>query len=116
MVLARVCVAKVLSRDKCLQMLRTVPLRAGEVPGWNCVGWVREALTTLVGARDVLGRHALGGGGGGDDDWGPVRDACMGYVERKKAAHRYDGQAEEGTYDMSRIPTWDMLQGRETVP
>lgn len=108
--LARVCVAKVVQREKLLQILRAVPVRAGEVQGWNCVGWVREALARLEQEKHVLGRNVLG------RDWEEQRDACTAYVKRKKEAHRYDGQAAEGEYDMSLIPTWDMLLGRETVP
>lgn len=47
---------------------------------------------------------------------GPSYAACplmLWYVERKKAAHRFDGQ---GQYDQSKAATWNMIKGVEQVP
>ena len=37
----------------------------------------------------------------------------MAYVQRKKEAHRFDGQA---SYDISKAATFDLLEGKETIP
>lgn len=101
--LARVVVAKAVDRDRLLTVLRSVPVRQG-VEGWNCVAWVREALELLREDGSVLGTAKL--------EWAVVRDAVMGYVGRKKGAHRFAG---EGGFDMSRVATWDSIEERELV-
>ncbi|KAI0426084.1 hypothetical protein F5Y09DRAFT_334430 [Xylaria sp. FL1042] len=75
-----------------------------EIPGWNCVEWVREAFLAAIQDGKALGTSA--------SDWESVRDV-MWYIEDKKAKHRFDGTVQ---YDPSKAATWDMLQGFELVP
>ena len=108
MLLVRVQVAKCRDTEGVLAALRTVPIRGGKKPAWNCVAWVREALETLGGAG-VLGRSAV-------LEWSRVRDASMAYAQKKAAEHRFDGKAEPGRFDTAKVPTYDLLQDRETIP
>ncbi|KAF4955405.1 hypothetical protein FGADI_4585 [Fusarium gaditjirri] len=68
MILVRIQIAKVKSLKKLEGTLRSVPVR-GEQPGWNCVGWVKEALAALQNDNDALGTAVL--------DWTTVRDTAM---------------------------------------
>ncbi|KAG9241590.1 hypothetical protein BJ878DRAFT_220797 [Calycina marina] len=101
--LVRVMIGKIERKDHAVDIIRKTPIKPGE-PGWNCVIWVKEALTALQADGKALGTSNV--------DWNAVRDAGMWYVEKKKAEHRFDGK---GTYDSSKAPTWDLLEGRETI-
>jgi hypothetical protein len=46
-------------------------------------------------------------------EWGAVRDAAMEYCQRKKDQHRFDGK---GKFDTSRVSTFDLIEGKETIP
>lgn len=46
-------------------------------------------------------------------EWTRVRNTTMGYCEQKKKEHRFDGQ---GDYDMKEVPTYDLVEGKETTP
>ncbi|OAL52616.1 hypothetical protein IQ07DRAFT_620193 [Pyrenochaeta sp. DS3sAY3a] len=81
MLLVRVMIAKVEDRNRC-------------VAGWNCVGWVQEALQSVT-------------------EWTEVRIAAMEYCSRKKDEHRFDGQ---GTYDMTKAPRYDLVERTEKIP
>ncbi|KAM4054575.1 hypothetical protein HRG_005411 [Hirsutella rhossiliensis] len=80
------------------------PLRPDQ-EGWNCVGWIKEALQAAIGDGRALGTCAR--------DWESVRDTVMWYVEAKKAAHRFDGTVP---YDPTKAATWDMLESAELAP
>jgi hypothetical protein len=41
-----------------------------------------------------------------------VRDAAMNIVQRKKEEYQFDG---EGDFDMQKAPTFDLIEGKETV-
>lgn len=51
-------IAKIEDRDRMLQVLRGLPLRSG-TRGWNCVGWVREALVELKRDGKALGTAVM---------------------------------------------------------
>ncbi|KAF2875932.1 hypothetical protein BDV95DRAFT_485478 [Massariosphaeria phaeospora] len=104
MLLVRVMIAKVEKKDRLLAAIRNTPVRQG-VAEWNCVAWVQEALRNL----EVDGR-ALGTG---VTEWTKVRNAAMEYCQRKKDGHRFDGQ---GDYDMKKVPTYDLVEGKEKMP
>lgn len=104
MLLIRVLVAKVAKTGRLITVLRNVPVRQGE-PEWNCVAWVKEALQMLKADGKALGTAVIA--------WDAVRDAAMSYCKRKKDQHRFDGKAEFVT---TRIATFDLLGGRETIP
>lgn len=103
MLLARIVVAKVLNRDHVVSVLRSTPIRMG-VEGWNCVAWVKEALTLLMQDGRALGTSQT--------EWSAVRNAAMEFIGRKKSEHRFDGQ---GDFDGSKVPTWDLIEGRELI-
>ncbi|KAI0144357.1 hypothetical protein GGR57DRAFT_333268 [Xylariaceae sp. FL1272] len=104
MLLVRVVVAKVVDKNRLVTILRGIPIRS-DVAGWNCVGWVREALEVLVKDGRALGTSAK--------SWETVRDVAMSYVARKKAEHRFDGK---GVYNTKLASTWDMLEDKELIP
>lgn len=103
MLLVRVLIAKVEKKDRFSSIVRKTPIRP-DVPGWNCVGWVQEALHNLNADGKSLGT--------GVTEWTQVRNVAMEYCQRKKDEHRFDGQ---GSYNMRKAPTYDMIEGKETV-
>jgi hypothetical protein len=89
--------------DRLRQLLRQIPIRQGE-EGWNCVLWVKEALSNLERSKGVIGTCVL--------DWDAVRGAALSYCQQKKDQHRFDGR---GNFDTSQVPTFDLIQGEETI-
>lgn len=106
MILVRVLVAKIENMERLASVLQSVPIRGSE-PRWNCVEWVKEALEMLRKDGKVLGTSALG--------WQTVRDTAMWYVEKKAAQHRFDGKAKPGQFDDTKVATYDLLEGKETM-
>ncbi|KAF2007406.1 hypothetical protein P154DRAFT_420169 [Amniculicola lignicola CBS 123094] len=104
MLLVRVMIAKVENKDRFIYIIRNTPIRQG-VEGWNCVGWVQEALQSLEADGKALGT--------GVTEWTKVRNAVMEYCQRKKDEHRFDGQ---GNYDMTKAPTYDLVERKERIP
>ncbi|KAI4853172.1 hypothetical protein E4T44_01006 [Aureobasidium sp. EXF-8845] len=104
MIMVRILIAKIESREKLAEILKQIPIRQGQ-QGWNCVGWIKEALSKLQESTNVTGRSVL--------EWGVVRNAAMSYCQKKKDQHRFDG---EGKFDTTRVATFDLIQGGETVP
>lgn len=103
MILVRVLVGKVANTERLCSVLRSTNVK-GNQPGWNCVVWVEEALQGLKEDGKALGTSKI--------DWTSVRDTAMRYVEQKKQQHRFDGKK---VFDMSKVATWDLLEGKETV-
>ncbi|KFA75344.1 hypothetical protein S40288_01985 [Stachybotrys chartarum IBT 40288] len=101
--LVRILVGKVKNKNKLNDIIRGIPLRS-DVPEWNCVEWVKEALTAAVQDGKVLSKCP--------EDWESVRDTAMWYVAKKKDEHRFDGRAK---YDFSKVATWDLVKGYELV-
>lgn len=104
MLLVRILVGKVKSMSRLREIFEHTPVRS-DVKGWNCVAWVREAMSAALQDGKALGTSA--------GDWESVRNAAMGYIEQKKAAHRFDGVVD---YDQTKAATWDMLESAELVP
>lgn len=103
MVLVRITVAKIENRDRVVNILRNVPIRQGE-PGWNCVGWVKEALELLKADEKALGTNVI--------EWVKVRNATMLYCQRKKDEHRFDGK---GDFDTAKVATYDLMEDKEII-
>ncbi|KAI8945264.1 hypothetical protein F4801DRAFT_569015 [Xylaria longipes] len=101
MLLVRVVIGKVIDGRRLRDIFSRIPIR-DSTPDWDCVGWVKEAPETTFEDGKALGTSA--------NDWNSVRETAMWYVGHKREAHRFDGQGE---YDMTKVPTWDMLKGRE---
>lgn len=104
MQLVRVMVGKVKTLNRLRSTFGSIPVRP-EIQGWNCVEWVKEALTAAIQDGRALGTSAGG--------WPKVRDTAMRYVESKKEAHRFDGTVE---YSRDKVPTWDLLSNVELIP
>ncbi|MCJ1405706.1 hypothetical protein MMC11_008936 [Xylographa trunciseda] len=104
MLLIRVMIGKVENHERLVRVLRKTPLRHGQ-PGWNCVGWVKETLEELSADGKALGTSVVG--------WDRVRDGAMGYCQRKKDQHRFDGK---GNFDMRKAATYDLVEEKETIP
>ncbi|TGO39305.1 hypothetical protein BHYA_0056g00150 [Botrytis hyacinthi] len=104
MLLVRVMLAKIENYDRMLQILRAIPIRNKD-EGWNCVGWVREALVDLQNDGKTLGTAVI--------EWATVRDAAMNYCQRKKDEHRFDGVVEWKT---DKAATFDLINGKEVIP
>ncbi|KAH0839356.1 hypothetical protein J3R83DRAFT_39 [Lanmaoa asiatica] len=104
MLLVRVTIAKVKNRDRLADILRKVPIRQG-TPGWNCVGWVKEALELLGDDDEALGTNVI--------EWEKVRNAAMSYCQRKKDDHRFDGK---GNFDTENAATYDLMEDKEVIP
>ena len=66
------------------------------------------------GHKEVLEGLKAGGKARGTSilEWERVRDGAMNYCQRKKDQHRFDGQ---GSYDSSKVPTYDLIEGKETI-
>lgn len=104
MIMVRILVAKIESRDRLAQLLRHIPIRQGQ-QGWNCVAWIKEALEQLQISTNVIGTSVV--------EWEAAHDAAMSYVQNKRDQHRFDGKGSFGT---TRVPTFDLIQGQETIP
>ena len=104
MILVRVMVAKVEHAERLAQLLRQVPVRQGQ-EGWNCVSWVKEALSDLQKSKKILGTSVM--------EWQAIRDAAMQFCQLKKDTHRFDGK---GNFDASQVATFDLIQKKETIP
>ncbi|KAG7114480.1 hypothetical protein HYQ46_011770 [Verticillium longisporum] len=105
MLLVRIMIGKVKDRNILESLLKNTPIQHG-VDGWNCVVWVKEALEKALSDKKVLGSPK-------NINWDGIRDTAMRYVEQKKAEHRFDGQ---GSFDQSKVATWDMIDGVERSP
>lgn len=104
MLLVLIMIAKVKDHRQLSNALRSTPIRQG-LTGWNCVFWVKEALERLQRETKALGTKVI--------EWETVRDGAMLYCQRKKDEHRFDGKGEFG---MSKVPTYDLIERKETVP
>jgi hypothetical protein len=90
MIMVRILMAKIESRDRLAQVLRQIPIRQGQ-QGWNCVTWIKEALAQLQMSTNLIGTSVV--------EWDAVRDAAMSYCQKKKDEHRFDGK---GSFDTTR--------------
>ncbi|KAE8152095.1 hypothetical protein BDV25DRAFT_151723 [Aspergillus avenaceus] len=103
MLLVRVLVGKVKDRSQLSETMRAVSIRSGE-EGWNCVSWVEEALEKVTAHGKILSSNVA--------EWETIRNEAMRYCQLKKDEHRFDGKKN---YDMSKVPTYDMMQSKEIV-
>jgi hypothetical protein len=104
MLLVRIMIAKVENNSQLTSILRSTPIKQGE-QGWNCVLWIKEALEKFEADDKVLGTSVI--------EWERVRDGAMTYCQRKKDQHRFDGK---GNFDMSKVPTYDLIERKEKIP
>ncbi|KAF2455783.1 hypothetical protein BDY21DRAFT_288730 [Lineolata rhizophorae] len=103
MILVRVMVAKIVQLDRMEQILRGLPTVQND-PTWTCRLWVRDAVARLA-AEGVLGTSITA--------WTTIEHTTRQYVRQKKDQHRFDGGEE---WNRSKVPTWDLIGNKETVP
>lgn len=106
MLLARILVGKVADKERLIHLLRSVPVVQGD-KSWTCVSWVKHALESLRADGRALGTSKV--------DWDTVGDAAIKYCQEKKDQGRYDVSRPE-VFDMKKAATFDLLEGRETIP
>ncbi|USW48119.1 hypothetical protein Slin15195_G014380 [Septoria linicola] len=105
LIVVRVLIAKVLDRDRLLDVLRGTRVKKhGDAGGWNSVTWTKDALDRLTREDGILGTSVI--------EFETVRHTAMWYVDEKTSQHRFDGKAT-GTFDKAKVPTWDLLHDRE---
>lgn len=102
MQLVRVMVGKVQNQHRLESVLSRVPIRS-ETPGWNCVGWLQEALQELESDGKALGTSRT--------EWQSVRDTAMRYCNSKLS----EGCFTTEKYNAEKSPTYDLIQGKEMV-
>ncbi|KAK5093765.1 hypothetical protein LTS08_008829 [Lithohypha guttulata] len=103
MILVRVMIGKINDPQALATKLRQVPIVNND-PGWNCVTWLRSALALIAQDVSLMGTSSLG--------WEAVKATALKYCEQKAAQGRFNGTSK---FDMSKVPTFDLLQGKETT-
>ena len=103
MILVRILIGKVEDKERLVNIIRNTPIRHDQA-GWNCVSWVSEVLQRLKADAKAMGTSIL--------EWQQVRDQAMIYCQKKRDEHRFDGK---GTYDSSKVPTYDLLERKEMI-
>lgn len=101
--LVRIVIAKVEDEKRLFRVLEQVPIVQND-PNWRCRHWVISAVDALSKDGRDVGTSVL--------DWDSIEHLARGYVSRKKGNDRF---ADSATLAGPR-PTWDMLEGKETVP
>lgn len=101
MLFVRVLVGKVEQGDRLKEILRSIPIRQGQ-PGWNCVGWIKEALEKIKADGRVVGTSVL--------DWETVDKEAMAYCQRINI-----GLTGRGILTPEKAPTYDSIQRKEVM-
>lgn len=103
MLLARIMIGKVKNNAQLVATLAAVPLVQAN-PAWTCHIWVRNAVAALAADGESLGTK--------DVDWVKIEQHSNVYVAKKREQRRYDGS---GKWEGGTVPTYDLLEGKETV-
>ncbi|KAF4449210.1 hypothetical protein F53441_7468 [Fusarium austroafricanum] len=101
--LARVMIAKIEDENRLAEIFRNTPVVQDD-PNWRCRTWVAEVLSRIAGDGRAVGTAEL--------DWGTIEAFARQYVGSKTAAGRYQSVEDA----MLPKPTYDILQGKETIP
>lgn len=101
--LARIVIAKVQNERRLIELLRNLSVVNGD-PDWRCRTWVGQALAGIAKDGECVGSSQL--------DWETIEAVSRQYVAQKTAAGRYT-KAEDM---LKPKPTYDLLEGKETVP
>ena len=114
--LTRVLVARV-KKSKLRNLsasLRSVPLIQNN-PNWTCRIWVKEALAKLD-ADAILEPEPKSNNlqQRGIRDWDTIETECRRYIAEKRVAGRWLNPGVAANFNFNEVPTYDMLQGRET--
>ncbi|QPH18139.1 hypothetical protein C2857_003121 [Epichloe festucae Fl1] len=101
--LARIMIAKVEDEERLEKIFRNTSVVQDD-PDWRCRTWMADALSRIEKDGKAAGTAQL--------DWEKIERKARRYVKKK---------ADQGRYiDLEAVsqpkPTWDMLEGVETVP
>lgn len=102
--LVRVLISKI-EPDKLERMeetLKNVEVRQSD-PNWTCKSWVESAVEDL-GRAGIIQRWS----------WNTIESKALWYVLKKEAEGRFLSEEDGGTYDPEGVPTYDMIQSKET--
>ena len=66
---------------------------------------MKEALGAVDADGQALDTSVIG--------WQAVQHGEMWYIQKEKAEHRFYGK---GNFNMKFAPTYDLLDGKETIP
>ena len=97
--LARLTIAKIKDEKRLVEIFRGTPV-VQQDSEWRCRSWTSEVLKRLGEDGTALGTSWL--------EWKDIEPLGREYVGKKTAAGRY-AKVEE------LAPTWDILEGKETV-
>lgn len=100
--LARILIAKVEDENRLIDIFRSTAVVQGD-PNWRCRTWVADVLSRIAKDGTAVGTAELG--------WNRIEAVARDYVAKKTAAGRYLNAADM----VLPKPTWDMLEGKETV-
>lgn len=101
--LARIVIAKVENEQRLLELLRNVPVVNGD-PNWRCRTWVAQALTEIAKDEKCVGSSQL--------NWETIEAFSRQYVGQKTASGRYTKLEDV----LKPKPTYDLINGKESVP
>ncbi|EGX96937.1 hypothetical protein CCM_01595 [Cordyceps militaris CM01] len=101
--LARILIAKIEDDERLVQIFRETPVVQGDA-NWRCRTWISDALARIQKDGGAVGTAQL--------DWRIIEPLARKYVAEKTAAGRYAGSVSM----LLPKPTWDAIEGRETVP
>ena len=104
MLLVRITIAKVKDTNQVNRNLSAVPVVQND-PNWTSRIWVKNAIAALESDRKSLGTRVT--------DWETLENGAKDYARAKIDAGRFSGP---GDWDIRYVPTYDLLQGRETIP
>ncbi|KAM3419086.1 hypothetical protein BST61_g5037 [Cercospora zeina] len=104
----RIVLGKVMDEERLLDVLRGTRVKKhSDAGGWNDVSWTKHVLDRLAREDGILGASVT--------DWETVRHSALWYIEEKRAQHRFDGKAV-GTFDKTKVPTWNLVHDIELEP
>lgn len=102
MLLVRILIGKVDDSARLDTILQQAPVKDG-TKDWNCVIWLKDALELVGNDKKALGTSVL--------VWDTIRKTAMDYCNQKKA----DGRFTSAKYDPAKVPTYDLLELKETA-
>ncbi|KAI9740083.1 MAG: hypothetical protein M1818_004834 [Claussenomyces sp. TS43310] len=103
-ILVAVVLGELRDADLAARLFAEVPVIQDD-PNFNCVIWVQRALSEVYQAKILLTTPIF--------DWDKIQKTALQYVTTKKQQGRF---MSDWRGDSSRVPTFDMVLGQETVP
>ncbi len=99
----RIAVAKVVDPVQLGIVIKAVPVVQND-QSWDCITWTRNALAALD-SSGCLGARRL--------DWELVEKTAIDYIRQKISAPRFNGRVPA---DGEKVTTYNLMEGRETIP